>query len=132
MVKRDAMYLSRSLKLLVGLLLLLTSCENSDDSILTQKGVTTRVEGETIVIDNNHGKPISYFAVENETAQVINWAAISSDENTIANRASKTISWDDIISDGSLQSGDYVIVYWWVAQDSISTSAELKQNIVVL
>ncbi|MEO0333678.1 MAG: hypothetical protein AAF223_18690 [Bacteroidota bacterium] len=112
--------------------LLLAQCGNSDDSIFTQKGVTTRVVDETIVIDNNHGKPIFYFAVEDETARLINWAVISGEENTIANRTSKAIPWDDIMSDGSLGADDRVIIYWWLAQDSISTSAELKQNIVVL
>lgn len=118
--------------LLISLVILLTQCINADDGIFTQAGVTTKVVDETVVIGNNHGKPISYFAVEYETAQLINWAARSSPENTIANGSSKAIPWEEIMSDGLLQRDDRVIIYWWPAQDSTLAPANTLQNIVVL
>lgn len=118
--------------LLVSLPLLLTQCSDSDEGVFTQAGVTTRVADETIVIENNHGKPISYFAVEDETAQLIDWTARSGPENTINNRTSKVIPWDDIMSDSSLERDDRVIIYWWPAQDSTLAPANTFQNIVEL
>jgi hypothetical protein len=112
------------------LVLLVAGCDQSD--VFVQKGVKTKVVGETVVIENNHGRPISYFAVEFETAQLINWAARSGSENTINNKAGKAIPWGDIMSDGSLQRGDRVIIYWWPAQSGTLTSSEMNQNIIIL
>ncbi|MGB3589684.1 MAG: hypothetical protein WBA23_24265 [Tunicatimonas sp.] len=126
------MHFLRYFGLLISLLILLTQCNDSDDGIFTQAGVTTKVVDETVVIENNHGKPISYFAVEEETSYLIDWGPSSREENTIANGDSKAVPWDDIMSDGLLREGDRIIIYWWVAQDSLSASVEIKQNIVVL
>ena len=124
------MYVSRSLVWFSLGLLILVGCDDSD--VFVQKGVKTKVIGETVVIDNNHGKPISYFAVEYETAQLIDWAARSGPENTITNGASKAIPWEEIMSDGSLQRNDRVIIYWWPAQGGILAPSEMHQNIITL
>lgn len=126
------MYRLRILISLSVLLLLLSSCENCDDQDFVQEGVTTKVIGETVVIENNHEKPISYFAIEYETDQLTNWAARSGPENTIANGSSKVVLWEEIMSDGSPQREDRIIIYWWVAESEFITSAVMNQNIVVL
>jgi hypothetical protein len=117
---------------LVSIILLLTQCHDADEDVFSLKGVTTKVVGETIVIENNHGSAISYFAAETETLKAIRWIPVSNADNTIANGSTKVIPWDDIASVEALQKGDEVIIHWWLAQDSTVTSSEINRNFLTL
>jgi len=114
------------------LILMLPRCHDADEDTFSLKGVTTKVTGENIVIENNHGSAISYFAAETETLKTIRWTPVSTSDNTIASGSSKVVPWDDIVSKEMLQQGDQVIVHWWLAQDSIATSPEINRNPLTL
>lgn len=121
--------------LMPGLCLLFAQCQ-SDDTVsaesLLANAVDITVMGETLIINNQSGHSISYFAVEAEYAARIDWAPISQDSHTIADGQLKDIPWSEIVPAATVKSGDEIIVYWWPTQPGIAKSEELQYRNIKL
>lgn len=76
--------------------------------------VSAEVKDNGILVSNKTNKPVYYFAVEAETAAVINWAPVSRDENKIESGSNKFIPFSDIYG---FEEGDEILFYYWQTDD---------------
>ncbi len=60
--------------------------------------ISAVIEGEDLVIKNNLHFDIYYFAVDQETSYLIDWAPIETEENRIRAKRARVFSTDDILS----------------------------------
>lgn len=115
--------------LIIGISIIFFQCQS--DEPLPNGTIIVALEGETLEIHNRYGQSISYFAVESETAALINWAAVSDEENTIVDSGVKTVPWGNITG-APVQPGDEIIINWWPAQAGTIDPATVNQRVIVL
>ena len=91
------------------LILIFSGCADSVSDLNT-KDVVVSVEIENLNARNNFNHSVYYFVVEAGVAAVIQWAAISTDENRIKSRSTKQIPFNEI---HAFEPGDEIIIYYW-------------------
>lgn len=101
-----------------SLLLLLISCtaflDNAD-------GVSGTWKNKKVMIENGTTSSIYYFAVEQGTLEVINWAPHSSNENKIESFSNLGIDESEIYG---FEKGKTVIFFYWSVKDPKSDQIE--------
>ncbi len=102
--------------LVVTFLVLLVSCSSPTES--TEDLVSVTKMNDQLKITNNSSKTIYFFAVEQETASLINWSPLFGD-NIIEKNSFTIISYSIIENHSGKQlgTGNNVIVYYWDTTD---------------
>lgn len=93
------------------LLLLIISCVDVSNST---EGVSGTWKNKKVMIENGSTSSIYYFAVEQGTSEVINWAPHSSNENKVESFSNLVLDENDIYG---FENGKTVIIYYWSVKD---------------
>lgn len=87
----------------------LTSCSGNPTSFQPDE-ISAEVTDDGIQVFNHADKPIYYFAVEEGTLALLNWAPVSGEENKVDAESNKTIPFTEILG---FEEGDRIILYYW-------------------
>ena len=110
-------------------LILLFSCSSPTES--TENSVSVTKMGNQLKITNNSNQTVYFFAVEQGTASLINWAPHFDDPKIIIS-SSTIINYSEIYngSKDQIETGDIVIVYYWDNRDK--TNPKIYSTVVEL
>ncbi len=102
--------------LTVTFFVLLVSCSSTTEA--TEDLVSVTKMNNQLKITNNSSNPIYFFAVEQETASLINWNPLFGD-NIIEKKSFTIINYSRIENQSGKQLGtdNNVIVYYWDTTD---------------
>lgn len=103
---------------------LLIGCSDNPYNFETED-IEGIVIGEKLKVSNKSDRSIYYFAVEQETAALIDWIAISREENEIKAKDAKDILFEDVIG---YEKGAKIILYYWVDDNG---QAKGMKNLVI-
>ena len=109
--------------------ILLISCSSPTES--TENLISVTKMGNQLKITNNSNQTVYFFAVEQGTASLINWAPHFDDQKIIKN-SSTIINYSEIYSgsEEQLKAVDKVIVYYW--DDTEKTNPKIYSTVVEL
>jgi len=104
-------------------ILLLFQCDNLFMNENSTASISAVIEGDELVIRNSIHFDVYFFAVDQETSYLINWAPYESEENRIRANSTRVFSTDEIVG---YDPEKMVIIFTWNNEQTYWEDIEIE------